>query len=344
MNVAAAVAMETWPAYLAVPLPGKNLGTSGATLVAMTTPQQNLLASLTARMSPWLNDALGGGVADAEVCFWQGADPKIGNAMQYVCYSVAPSAAPSPPPMVPGPCHVKALTGPGGSPDTTISNLPSAAMNALDSALGIGGFGVDTAGCIDYYNLTTNTWEPVPSFGGLAYEPSGTAATYNIGNNSCKTQTIGPWQPASQFGVAALLDVVGSTTGSCSMTLTDGSSNSNPQPDAGQVNVGVVGPCGTSLALGGTCILPAVPASSIPCYPLGIKGTNGSSGSSTSANFYKIVSGPGGGTINGYFFTRTTAGAVTLQDYVNVSTLSDTKKCLASPPVEDPGYNRLTIN
>ncbi len=118
--------------------------------------------------------------------------------------------------MTPGACHVKALTGPGGGPDTTINNLPSAAMNAIDSALGIGGFWVDTTGCIDYYNLTTNTWEPIPSFGGVAYEPSGTAAAYSTHTNTCINQTVGPWQPASQSGVAALLDVVGTTAGSCS--------------------------------------------------------------------------------------------------------------------------------
>lgn len=292
-----ALAMKTWPAYLEVGANGSSLGQSGSSLVAMVQmPHQGLLASLTARVGPWINNALGGGVAEACIfcspspistatpanncktnpfgcptpsptpsptltpsglttpkpgspasCFWIVIDPGPAGQMEYYCPSPAPGAtAPPPPSIIPGPCYAKALTGPGGTPDLTLANMPATIQNALDSALGISGLAVDSSGCIDELNTTANAWEPVPKFGGLAYEPSNTAKLYNIGNSStCGSNVFsGPWQPASQTGVAALLDVVGgSTGGSCTIDLTDGST-SNPVPDAGQVQVGVVASVG----------------------------------------------------------------------------------------------------
>ncbi len=231
MVAAAAVAMKTWPAYLEVGANNTSLGQSGSSIIAMAhVPDQGLLASLTARVGPWINDALGGGVASALVnggCRWVIIDPSYGGGaqqMEWECPSPAPGVtAPPPPTVMPGACYAKALTGLGGGPDTTIVNAPLAVQNAINNALAglygsgvtVADIGVDSSGCIDYLNASANAWEPVPKFGGLVYEPSGTAKSYNIGNLSCSSiyVTSGPWQPASQTGVAALLDVVGGSTG-----------------------------------------------------------------------------------------------------------------------------------
>lgn len=321
---AAPLAMKTWPAYLEVGANGSSLGQSGSSIIAMAHVQnQGLLASLTARMGPWINTALGGGIAAAGQCV--GGVPVSPTGVCFTpptcvvgsCPTPSPSPSPPPPSIIPGPCYAKALNGPGGTPDLTLANMPATIQNALDSALGIGGLAVDSSGCIDELNTTANAWEPIPKFGGVAYEPSDTAKTYAINNSSCGSTflTTGPWQPASRTGVAALLDVVGgSTGGSCTIDLTDGTT-SNPQPDAGQVNVGVVG--GTvndCQSIGGSCTLPLGSGGKIPlCVP----GAGGNASSSTSV-VYQWSSYPlswkaipsSVGTVSGRTFTRTGPGTV----------------------------------
>ena len=388
VNVAAAaVAMKTWPAYLEVGANGSSLGQSSSSIIAMAHVQnQGLLASLTARMGPWINTALGGGIADAFYCPSPApGQPNSGGANGCSAYCPpgtvyhgsgcsapggTPIPSPPPPSITPGPCYAEALTGPGGGPDTTIASAPIAVQNALDNALAglygsgvtVADIGVDSSGCIDYLNASANAWEPVPKFGGLAYEPSDTAKSYNIGNLSCSSTyvTSGPWQPASQTGVAALLDVVGgSTAGSCTIDLTDGN-NSNPQPDAGKVNVGVIGPCpaGTSvLPIGLGCFAP--PPLSIGSWNCSLNGTNASGTSTTTYGFtigplpivaktapppvpssVGIVSGVGS-TYSGPIFTRTGPGTV----YVFALTESKSPGQYCKPIISfQYSYDGITLN
>ena len=352
--------MKTWPAYLEVGANGSSLGQSSSSIIAMAHVQnQGLLASLTARMGPWINTALGGGVADASkiICHWEW---NAGDMGQYICSGGA-TPPPSPPSIIPGPCHAKGLTAPGGTPDLTIGNMPAAAQVALDDALGTSGISVDNTGCIIWIDPTTGNWEPVPKFGGLAYEPSDTAKSYNIQNNGCSSNVFsGPWQPASRTGVAALLDVVGGSTGGiCTIDLTDGTT-SNPQPDAGQVNVGVVGPCpaGTSvLPIGLGCFAP--PPLSIGSWNCSLNGTNASGTSTTTYGFtigplpivaktapppvpssVGIVSGVGS-TYSGPIFTRTGPGTV----YVFALTESKSPGQYCKPIISfQYSYDGITLN
>ena len=317
-----ATAFVTWPAYLEVGANGAPVGLSGSSLVAGVQPSQGLLASLTARVGPWINAALGGGIADA--CVFCSPSPiatlkppsSCGTSKILTCPTPAP-ATPSPSPsgsntpspsIVPGTCYARAFTVSSGgspninSPDTSIASMPSAIRNALDSALNIGGLGVDSTGCIDYFNTTANAWEPVPNFGGVIYEPSGTTKSYDIQNNGCSSLApTGPWQPASQTGVAALLDVVGgSTGGSCTIDLTDGSTT-NPVPDAGQVNIGVVGACpgnGGTLPIGQSCFPTAVfPASQNPVCDAGGSESGPVSSGFTGNGWFTVTTSPTTGVI-----------------------------------------------
>ena len=322
-----ATAFVTWPAYLEVGVNGTSLGQSGSSIVASVQSSQGLLASLTARVSPWINAALGGGIAEA--CVFCSPSPRststppsgCGTSKIFTCPTPAPATpTPSPsgsgggntpsPSIVPGTCYARAFTvsatgSPNiNAPDTSIANMPPAIRNALDSALNIGGLGVDSSGCIDYLNTTANAWEPVPKFGGVIYEPSDTAKSFNIQNDGCASTylTAGPWQPASQTGVAALLDMVGgSTGGSCTIDLTDGSTTSTPAPDAGQVTIGVVGYCpgnGGILPIGQSCFPSAsFPASQNPVCDAGGSESGPVSSGYTGNGYFTVTTSPKTGVI-----------------------------------------------
>ncbi len=416
-----ATAFVTWPAYLEVGVNGTSLGQSGSSILASVQPSQGLLASLTARVSPWISAALGGGIADASPCVFNCATPApvptggcTGTILK--CPTPAPWVTPTPCPntantcvvyitpissgspsftqtgqtwsftvsnvnytngpniivtssdpsavsvspatgtvattftltagttsdpsvtisaenvnaspatsikasvllpalsIVPGPCYARALTVSSSgipnmnTPDTSIANMPTTVLDALGSALGVTKIGVDSTGCIDEYSVTTNSWQPVPKFGGVVYEPSDTTKSFNVRNNSCVSNAFsGPWQPASQTGVAALLDVVGgSTGGSCTIDLTDGSSTSTPAPDAGQVTVGVVGACpgnGGILPIGQSCF----PTASFPASQNPVCDAGGSESGPVSSGY----------TGNGYFGVRTspTTGVIAPPTY-----------------------------
>ena len=209
------------------------------------------------------------------------------------------------------------------------------------------GYSVDATGCV-LQNGAPAAQAPL-----VAYEPGDTSATTPtyapLAQNCTGIASMGLLYPGST-GPQVLIPVIpGTNSGSCSVTVaTTPAQASAPANGTGLVGVDVIGPCtnGMTLALGATCLLQAETATSSPCYPVGRNGINGSSGYSETFAGYKIVNGPGSGTFSGLYFTSTVAGAVTLQDYFNVTTYNDQNKCAPSKPTPtlQPGNIQLTIN
>jgi len=344
VNVAAGrLSMATWPATLEVGAGGMTLGQSGSTLAAYEPPHLGLLALLTARVSPFINTALGGGTAVAGQCV--GGVPISPMGGCYSTPSPGPLTTPTPASLsvTPGPCYGRAVTALGSTtPDTTI---PTSVLNLFN-------LGIDPSGCIMYDNGTD--WVPATTaqIGAIVYEPSETAKTFGIKTNTCTTNTaaVGLWNPGYNNEVQALLNITGgSSGGTCAVTLTDGTTTQNVGPDTGQVTVSTLGPCVNNgmLAINASCILPPDGGSN-QCYPTWPNGTNGSNGYTATLAYYLVINGPGNGTFSGnpttgIIFTRTSAGSVTVQDKLDYTPEYASSKCKQGTTTLVVGNNTLTF-
>lgn len=200
-------------------------------------------------------------------------------------------------------CAAIAMKSDGVTPDTS----PPAWVTAL-------GVSVNGSGC----------------YGGqvLIDEPSGASKTFTMLNNSCATTvwTSTTWSP-SNIGVSAALGAApGSTLGTCSITLDDGSGGSKGYY-SGLVSIAVVGPCSR---IGATCTFTAVPWPNDDPYctwgdgagsPIGPTGTgeyslgNASSlvnGAATTSDAYGYITTNSNGSVT---FTRTALGADIVSAY-----------------------------
>ena len=146
-----------------------------------------------------------------------------------------------------GPCYAYAKNGAGGV-DTTLTNG--------EIQVGTYYYTAASDGCLNVATSPTGPFAPATSsqVGIIAYQPgdtSTTTPTYLAQAQNCPgVASLGLSYPGNA-GPKILVPVIpGSTGGSCSVTISDGSTSA-PMPDAGLVNVGVVGngPCAQPGAL-----------------------------------------------------------------------------------------------
>ncbi len=256
VNVAAAaVAIKTWPAYLEVGANGAQVAATSATSGAMTIafiPTISPTVALARNLNTWL----GGGIAEAGPTPSPGPCPSgfVFNPITSKCIpmkiplptpasNVAPPVAPSAAPMfLGGPCYGYAKNGAGG-PDTTLANG--------EIQIGTQYYTAASDGCINVGASPTGPFAPATStqIGIIAYQPGDTSAstpTYQSavqGTICSNIASLGLPYPGNA-GPQVLVPVIpGSTGGSCSVTISDGSTSA-PIADAGLANVSVVASVG----------------------------------------------------------------------------------------------------
>ncbi len=292
VNVAATtVAMKTWPAMLAVGANGAQVAATSATTGAMAiafVPTISPAVAFARNLNTWL----GGGIAEATICAMcpHGTPPPspkpspTPSPKPTVAPTVAPTSAPTSTPgsgitFLGGPCYAYAKNGAGGV-DTTLTNG--------EIQIGTRYYTAASDGCINVAPSPTGPFAPATSaqVGIIAYEPGDTSAstpTYIPNAGVCTGKvSLGQPYPLNSSGIPTgpqvLVPVIpGSTTGSCSVTISDGSTSA-PIADAGLANVQVGAyPCDF---IGGSCTT-APPTTSVG----GTCGPYNSGGSSTSINY-----------------------------------------------------------